>query len=64
MKLDDLATKVKDLIDNRIERNLKAVSKMLLVNIPDDETVTLDRFVGMQEKRIKEQSALMAAKNL
>jgi len=64
MKLDDLATKVKDLIDNRIERNLKAVSKMLLVNIPDDETVTLDRFVGMQEKWIKEQSALMAAKNL
>jgi hypothetical protein len=26
VKLDDLATKVKDLIDNRIERNLKAVS--------------------------------------
>ena len=25
MKLDDLATKVKDLIDNRIERNLKVV---------------------------------------
>jgi dynein heavy chain, axonemal len=62
VKLDDLATKVKDLIDNRIERNLKVVSWMLCVNVP--EVVTLDRFGGMQEKWVKEQSALMAAENL
>ena len=37
-KLDDLVTKIRDLIENRIERNLKAVSGMLLVDIPQDES--------------------------
>merc|ERR1712185_443247 len=63
-KLDDLATKIRDLIENRIERNLKAVSKMLLVSIPQDESISLERFVNMQEKWIKENASLMASKNL
>merc|ERR550514_964015 len=37
---------------------------MLLVSIPQDESISLDRFVTMQEKFIKEQAALMSAKNL
>ena len=63
-KLDDLVTKIRDLIENRIERNLKAVAKMLLVSIPQDESISLDRFVAMQERFIKEQAQLMASKNL
>ena len=47
--------------ENRIERNLKHVSSMLLVSIPQDESISLDRFVDMQEKFIKDQAALMAA---
>ena len=63
-KLDDLVTKIRDLIENRTNRNLKNVSQMLLVSIPQDESISLDRFVDMQEKFIKDQAALMAAKNL
>ena len=37
---------------------------MLCINVPNDEVVTLDRFGGMQEKWVKEQSALMADENL
>eukprot|EP00966_Prymnesium_polylepis_P038558 895013-Prymnesium_polylepis.1 len=63
-KLDDLVTKIRDLIENRIERNLKLVSKTLLVSIPSDESVLLDKFVTQQEKWVGEQSAQMASKNL
>lgn len=55
-KLDDLVTKIRDLIENRIERNLKTVSKMLLVSIPHDESVSLEQFVSKQEKWVKEQA--------
>ena len=48
--LEDLIGKTRDLIDNRIERNLKAISQLQLVELPDDESFTLDKFVGVQER--------------
>lgn len=50
-KLDDLVTKIRDVIENRIERNLKLVSQTLLVSIPSDESVLLDKFVSHQASR-------------
>jgi len=45
-KLDNLIIKVNDVIENRIENNLKKVSKVLLVLLPDDtEAMSLDQFV-------------------
>ena len=49
-KLDDLVIKIRDLVENRIERNLKAVAKTMLVELPNDESFTLDKFVMVQEK--------------
>ena len=46
--LEDLIGKTRDLIDNRIERNLKAISQLQLAELPDDESFTLDKFVGVQ----------------
>ncbi len=44
-------------MENRIENNLKSLSKTVLVRLPqDDQTYTLDDFVEMQEKWIKEVS--------
>ena len=37
---------------------------MSLVDLPKDESLSLDRFIGLQEKHIKEQASAMEAKNL
>jgi dynein heavy chain len=51
-------------MENRIENNLKALSKTVLVNLPQDaQTFTLDDFVEMQEVWIKEESQKLKSKN-
>ena len=42
--LDDLIGKVKDLVDNRIDRNLRKVANVQLVRLPSDESYTLEQF--------------------
>lgn len=50
-KLEQLVLTVNDLMENRVDANLKHVSNVLLVNLPDEqELVTLDEFVEMQER--------------
>lgn len=53
-----------DIIENRIEKNLKLVSKTLLVDLPDTEAFTVEDFVRMQEKHIAKQSSLLQGKNV
>jgi predicted metal-dependent hydrolase len=51
-------------MENRIENNLKALSKTVLVNLPQDaRTFTLEEFVSMQEEWIKEESEKLKSKN-
>ena len=51
-------------MENRIENNLKTLSKTVLVNLPQDaQTFTLDDFVEMQEVWIKEESQKLKSKN-
>jgi dynein heavy chain len=64
MRFDDLVVKIKDNVDNRLMRNLKIVSNLELINLPVDESFTLDKFVALQEKHVAEQQAVMVAKNL
>ena len=63
-KLEELVTNINDIIENRIEKNLKLVSKTLLVDLPDAESFTVEEFVKMQEKHIARQSQLLQGKNL
>jgi len=63
-KFEDLVSKINDLIENRVELNLKIISKTLLVDIKSESTFTLDQFVLMQEKATKKKTVLMDAKNL
>lgn len=44
---------------NRIEKNLKIVSKTLLVDLPDDQSFTVQEFVDMQRKHIVTRSRLL-----
>jgi dynein heavy chain len=63
-KFEELVNKINDLIENRVESNLKAISKTLLVDIQSDSTFTLEQFVTMQEKVTKRKTLMMDAKNL
>jgi dynein heavy chain len=63
-KLAELVANINDIIENRIEKNLKVVSKTLLVDLPDAESFTVDEFFKMQEKHITRQSTLLQGKNL
>eukprot|EP01033_Poteriospumella_lacustris_P002475 gene2475-1807_t len=63
-KLAELVANINDIIENRIEKNLKVVSKTLLVDLPDAESFTVDEFFKMQEKHITKQSTLLQGKNL
>ena len=62
--LAELVDKVHDLVNNRIDRNLKQVSNMVLVDLPSDESYSLDKFVNVQEKLVGAQAAIAAGKNL
>lgn len=47
-KLEQLIININDIMENRIENNLKSLSKTVLVNLPQDaQTFTLDEFVEM-----------------
>jgi len=63
-KFEDLISKINDLIENRVELNLKTISRTLLVDIKSESTFTLEQFVIMQEKVTKRKTVLMDAKNL
>ena len=51
--------------ENRIENNLKSLSKTVLVNLPQDsKTYTLEEFVEMQEDWIRVESQKLKSKNI
>ena len=52
-KLNALVSKVNDIIENRIESNIKLISKTSFVEL---ETFTLEQFVGLQEKSYEAQN--------
>lgn len=64
-KLEQLIISINDIMENRIEKNLKALSKTVLVDLPQDaHTFSLDDFVEMQEKWINHESLKLKSKNI
>ena len=64
-KLEQLIININDIMENRIENNLKALSKTVLVNLPQDaHTFSLDQFVEMQEEWIHDESQQLKSKNI
>lgn len=63
-RLEDLITKINDIVENRIQKNLKFISRAVLVNLPNDRSVALDEFVLMQELAVKVTTQLLTMKNL
>jgi dynein heavy chain len=62
-RLEDLITKINDLAENRIQKNIKQVSRAVLVMLPQDRCVALDEFVLMQEMAVKSATHLLMMKN-
>ena len=63
-KLEELVNNINDIIDNRVEKNLKIVSKTLLVDLPANQSFSLDEFVAMQERYIESKAVLLQGKNV
>jgi len=64
-KLEQLIININDIIENRIENNLKAISKILLVNLPQEsKPLSLEEFVRMQQEFIQENTRYLMSKNL
>ena len=62
-KLKELVGSVRDVIENRIEKNLKILSKMLLLDLPQKSSFTVSDFIAMQQRHILERSAMLQEKN-
>jgi dynein heavy chain len=64
-RVEQLVVMVNDLIENRIEVNLKTIANVLLVHLPEDEErVTLDEFVEMQEVHVRDTTNFLGTKSL
>lgn len=65
VKLEQLIININDIMENRIENNLKALSKTVLVDLPQDaKTFSLEEFVQMQEDWIRVESQKLKSKNI
>ena len=62
-KFEELMKKVTDILDHRIEGNLRTIGRTLLVELPSDESFTLEQFVTLQEKTTKMKTSLIESKN-
>ena len=63
-RLNELNKGVNNAIDARIEKNLRQVSRTLLVRLPADRSFTLDEFVALQQEWVHNQAAALQIKNL
>jgi dynein heavy chain len=63
-KFEELVKKVNDIIDSRIQKNLRSISKTLLVDLPYGESFSLEEFVDRQEKLVRNQAKTMNIKNI
>jgi dynein heavy chain len=63
-RLEELVHNVNDIVENRIESNLKLVSRTLLVDLPSDKSFSLDEFVALQEGVVTGLAATLQSKNV
>jgi dynein heavy chain, axonemal len=62
-RFEELVCKVNDMLSNRVEKNLELISRMLLINLPADQSFSYEEFVTRQSKFIAKQGAAMAVRN-
>jgi dynein heavy chain len=63
-RLEELINNINDIVESRIEKNLKVLTRTLLVDLPTNEAFALDEFVSLQERHVKKMSAVQMGKNV
>lgn len=66
VELSELIHNSNDLIESRIEKNIKSISQEILVKFPDNESnvIPLEDFVNMQRIKIDEKTVDLKSKNI
>ncbi len=54
---------VVDLVENRVETNLRLITNTMLVELPSDRSFTYEEFIATQAKFQKKQAELLAVRN-
>ncbi|CAD7698753.1 unnamed protein product [Ostreobium quekettii] len=62
-RLEELVRKINDLVQNRVEANLKAISKTVMVDLPSERSFTYEDFINTQGKFIKKQGEMLGVRN-
>lgn len=62
-RFEELVHSINDIIENRIDNNLKMISQSVLVDLPTDQSFALDDFVRAQERHVTLVTNLLSAKN-
>ncbi|OEH76364.1 dynein gamma flagellar outer [Cyclospora cayetanensis] len=63
--LELLVVTLNDIVENRIESNIKSLSEIVLVDLPaPGEVISLSRFVEMQEHHVYKSAGLLNARSL
>ena len=61
--LELVVSKVNDMLHHRIDDNLKDAARIIMVDLPKDELVTLEEFAAIQTKHVKEAADVLAIKS-
>jgi dynein heavy chain len=63
-KLEELVATINDIIEHRVEKNLKKVSRITLVDLPNDRSFTLEQFHEVQRQHLAREELMMTGKNI
>jgi dynein heavy chain len=63
-RLEELIAKMNDVLENRVEANLKHVARTLFVNLPAEQSYTYEEFLSKQARYIKKQTEAIAVRNV
>ena len=63
-RLEELIAKMNDILENRVEANLKHVARTLFVNLPAEQSYSYEEFLSKQARYIKKQTEAIAVRNV
>ena len=63
-RVEELIAKMNDVLENRVEANLKHVARTLFVNLPAEQSYTYEEFLSTQARYIKKQTEQIAVRNV
>ena len=62
--MEELVQKTNDMLQNRIDANLKEASRVVMVSLPSDQSATLEEFMMMQNKIVKVNGSILVVGKL